>query len=397
MDTDFPVMNPNTFKHRILVLVSGMSPQIVTESLYALRVKGQETFQVNRVVLITTAEGKRSAELSLLKGERHFSRFCADYGIGDIRFDESDIHVITTPQGQPLADIRSPAENELAANFITEQLRELTGDPECALHVSLAGGRKTMGFYMGYALSLFGRPQDRLSHVLVSEGFETHREFFYPTPVSRVIYNRDGRPLDAQAAEVTLAYIPFVRLRDNLPPHLLAEQTTFGEAVRWSNLANNRGNSLKVDLGLGLVWAHGQELRLNKTDLAFLMLFVDDVLNGDAGVLAPPKKKDERQDEELSTGLKTRFLDWLEALSPGGVEHRTAEALEDGLFGNYFDVRLSNIRKELVAVLGARLAQHYLPLRVAERKSKGGRMAGVYRLGVSGGEIEVIGRKMNDD
>ena len=167
--------------------------------------------------------------------------------------------------------------------------------------------------------------------------------------------------------------------------------------MRWSNLANNRGNSLKVDLGLGAVWAHGQELRLNKTDLAFLMLFVDDVLNGDAGVLAPPKKKDERQDEELSTGLKTRFLDWLEALSPGGVEHRTAEALEDGLFGNYFDVRLSNIRKELVAVLGARLAQHYLPLRVAERKSKGGRMAGVYRLGVSGGEIEVIGRKMNDD
>ena len=105
MDNELPEMHPDSFSNRVLVLVSGMSPQIVTESLYALRVKGQETFQVNRVVLITTAEGKRSAELSLLKGERHFSRFCADYGIGDIRFDESDIRVITTPQGQRYAGL----------------------------------------------------------------------------------------------------------------------------------------------------------------------------------------------------------------------------------------------------------------------------------------------------
>jgi len=138
-------------------------------------------------------------------------------------------------------------------------------------------------------------------------------------------------------------------------------------------------------------------LKLNKTDLAFLMLFVDDALNSNEGVLAPPKKKDERQDEELSMGLKDRFLGWLETLSPGGVEDRTADALVHGLFGNYFDVRLSNIRKEMVSVLGTRLAQHYLPLRVAERKSKGGRMAGLYRLGVSGVEIEVMGEENSND
>lgn len=45
---------------------------------------------------------------------------------------------------------------------------------------NLAGGRKSMGFYIGYALSLFGRGQDRMSHILVEEAFETHPEFFYP-------------------------------------------------------------------------------------------------------------------------------------------------------------------------------------------------------------------------
>jgi CRISPR-associated protein (TIGR02584 family) len=41
-----------------------------------------------------------------------------------------------------------------------------TADPQASLHVSIAGERKTMGFYVGYALSLFGRTQGRLSHVL---------------------------------------------------------------------------------------------------------------------------------------------------------------------------------------------------------------------------------------
>jgi CRISPR-associated protein (TIGR02584 family) len=33
----------------------------------------------------------------------------------------------------------------------------------------------------GCALSLFGRPQDRLSHILVTHEFEAHPEFVYPT------------------------------------------------------------------------------------------------------------------------------------------------------------------------------------------------------------------------
>jgi CRISPR-associated protein (TIGR02584 family) len=76
--------------------------------------------------------------------------------------------VIIGPDENPLEDIVTEADNVAVADFITEKVRAVTADPEASLHVSIAGGRKTMGFYLGYALSLFGRPQDRLSHVLVS-------------------------------------------------------------------------------------------------------------------------------------------------------------------------------------------------------------------------------------
>jgi len=86
-----------------------------------------------------------------------------------------------------------------------------------------------MGFYLGYALSLFGRPQDRLSHVLVSSPFKSNPNFFYPAPVERVIFatGPDQRPLDASDATVTQADIPFVRLRDGLQETLLREGASF--------------------------------------------------------------------------------------------------------------------------------------------------------------------------
>jgi CRISPR-associated protein (TIGR02584 family) len=65
--------------------------------------------------------------------------------------------------GEPLVDIRTQANNQAMADGITEWIRSFTADPETAMHVSIAGARKTMGFYAGYALSLYSRSQDRLS------------------------------------------------------------------------------------------------------------------------------------------------------------------------------------------------------------------------------------------
>lgn len=153
---------------KILVSVTGMSPAVITETLYALVT--QKKFIPDEIQVITTIQGKNKVMEALLgiEGGRKESKgaleeFCHDYNIPKIKFDESCIHVIQSERGEDLPDIRSPKENEIAADQINHLIGVLCQDDKNILHVSIAGGRKTMGFFIGYALSLYGREQDSLS------------------------------------------------------------------------------------------------------------------------------------------------------------------------------------------------------------------------------------------
>jgi len=174
-------MQSHEYQRRILLCVTGLSPQIVTETIYALAVARATPFIPTEVHLLTTSDGARLARAALLHPDGgHFHALLNDQPqIGHPRFDEECIHIISDHQ-EKLADIRTPAENAAAADTITALVAQLTEDTDTALHVSIAGGRKTMGFYLGYAFSLFARPQDNLSHVLVSSPFEGHPDFFLP-------------------------------------------------------------------------------------------------------------------------------------------------------------------------------------------------------------------------
>lgn len=221
-----------TYERRILVSVTGMTPQVVTETLYALVTK--EKTVPTEIHLITTANGRNRALRDLLDSQTgQFHAFCRDYNLaGRIRFDDSLIHVIQGKDGAPLTDIRTPEDNTRAADLIVHLIQKFCSDEKACVYVSLAGGRKTMSFFVGYALSLFGRIQDTLSHVLVSEPFENNRDFFYPTQFPRTIFNSLGEPLDASRACVSMADIPFVRLRDGLPESLLVGESGYSDTVR---------------------------------------------------------------------------------------------------------------------------------------------------------------------
>lgn len=223
--------SPATYPRRVLVAVTGMSPQIVTETIYALAVEGSPVFRPTEVILVTTRRGMELAASKLLDArDGWFHRLLSDYGLPLIAFDAERIHVLKDAAGAYLDDIRTPADNTAAADAITQLLCELTRDERSALHVSIAGGRKTMGFYTGYALSVYGRRQDRLSHVLVSPPSYESRGFFYPTRESMIIDTPDG-PIDARDGKVSLAEIPFVRLREGLPDGLLEGEIRYHDAV----------------------------------------------------------------------------------------------------------------------------------------------------------------------
>ena len=216
-------------KRKILVAVTGMSPQIVTETVYALH--AQQNWQPDEIHVLTTQIGYDNITKALLGENGFFGRLCQEYELSAIQFDEQNIHVICDAEGKKLADIRTPEENNLAADMIVNFIRKLCADENTELHVSIAGGRKSMGFYIGYALSLFGRPQDKLSHVLVEEAFEQNREFFYP-PKTKTTLNTDRYGMkDAAQAQVMLAEIPFVRMSYGIP-NLTHDNVNYSSAVQ---------------------------------------------------------------------------------------------------------------------------------------------------------------------
>ncbi len=343
---------PHDYPRRILVAVTGLSPQVVTETLYALAVKSRPPFIPTEIRLITTREGKERAELSLLHPKvGWFQRLCADYELPAIAFGAQNIHVLENCAGQPLCDIRSLEDNTRAADIITGVVRELTRDSDCALHVSIAGGRKTMGFYLGYALSLYGRGQDRLSHVLVSAPYESNPEFYYPSPGSRVIHTQspDRRPLDTRNAEVTLADIPFVRLRDGLNAGLMEGNASFSDAIEQAQ-GILPPVALALEPATRTIQAGGESLAMSPARFAFYWMLADRARLRRPGI--------HWADDEM----EQEFLGYRARLAPrfSGNYERAEEAYAHGLTAENFNPLKAHIKKQLEQQLGRRRAEPYL-------------------------------------
>ncbi len=228
-------MHSSSHPRRILLCAVGLSPQIVTETVFALAKQESPAFVPNEVHIVTTREGANRAALMLLdRGQGHFRLLREAYDLPPIEFTEQHIHVVQDADGKPLEDITDDAGNTACADEMVRLVREFTASPDSALHVSIAGGRKTMGYLLGYALTLFGREQDRLSHVLVSSPFESHPEFFFPTPTPQVLMvGQERKPVDASQARVQLVQIPYVSLRSGLA-NLMVDGSTasFGDTIR---------------------------------------------------------------------------------------------------------------------------------------------------------------------
>lgn len=213
-------MNKKTYRE-ILIFVTGTTPQIVTETLYCLTQVAQPPVLPDEIHIITTSSGKEKIEAELLdKG--HLAAFSKEFSLSSIPLTRESIHLVQDEADSPLEDIREVSHNESLGDFIANFVRERADDPGVRLHCSLAGGRKTMSFYLGSALQLFGRPWDKLYHVLVSPEFESHPEFYYKPRKNRVLELKDSsgkmiKKLHTKDAQISLAELPFVRLRDKIP------------------------------------------------------------------------------------------------------------------------------------------------------------------------------------
>lgn len=273
---------PEAFSRRVLLCVTGLSPQVVTETLYALA-RQEPAFIPTEVHVITTSTGADMITRKLIaRPDGKFHQLCREHIAGHrIRFDNACIHVIKS-KGRALSDILTVDDNLAVADTTARVVLEFTSDPHCALHASIAGGRKTMGYYLGYTVSLLGRRQDALSHVLISPPqLESHSEFYFPlrTPVPLEVRSRPDQPagtpstfIDPADAEVRLARILFAPLNVDTRDAMLQKDFSQQALVE-------RTMSRFVELPMALypsrciVAINGIEVKLTANQMAWLMYF----------------------------------------------------------------------------------------------------------------------------
>lgn len=378
---------------RIFLAVTGVSPQIVTESLYALATDETQPFIPDEIHIVTTGTGRRHIMESLIE-RGHFAALLRDYpALGRPQFGAENIHVIQTTEGQELDDICTPQENSSAADSITALICRLTSDPRTSLHVSISGGRKTMGFYVGYAFSLFARRQDALSHVLVSPAeFESCPDFFYPPAQPREITIRSGKSINTASARITLAHIPIVRLREGVPQRLLSGHASYSATVAAIQQSFEEPH-LAINLRDKSATCGSHPLTLRPITLAWLAWWAHLAKRGAA----------QQSWRELADipALRDTFLDIYERILKGSAK-RVSDAAQETLDKTrarlmsdskdthhadcraFFQENNAKLAKQLRAQLGP-AAHHYL------LQSSGKRPHTRHALSLAAAQIDIIG------
>lgn len=343
----------------ILFLVTGMTPQIITETLYALAVdpENSDRWLPSEIHVLTTVKGKIQIR-SRLFNDGIFEQFLKDFHLSNIKFDDSTVHVISH-DGEELEDLKTLDDNELAANETCRLIKLFTEDTNSTLHVSIAGGRKTMGFYAGYALSLYGRAQDSMSHVLVSEEFEFAEGFYYPTPYEHYVakYKSQER-LNAQNAKVFLADIPFVRLRNTLPSThpLNMNNYQFSDVIEQLNQVN-QALSLEINVTHRYIQINGSiKAELPPREMALLMWFADYKINGKPGLKAPTgshKGEISPAEQDYICELTEEYLIQYDELKDSDTNIVVTK--------DFFESTKSKLKKHLERQLGNELTARIMP------------------------------------
>ena len=94
----------------ILVAVVGLTPQIITETVYYLTQIHRPPVAFTGIHVLTTHMGKTKLLTQLLaSGSGHFHTFCAEYGLDSTTID-FEVHVLKDEVGVPLEDIHSGCE-----------------------------------------------------------------------------------------------------------------------------------------------------------------------------------------------------------------------------------------------------------------------------------------------
>lgn len=264
------------------VLIAGMgtSPAVLTNAVWALA-HGDKSVVPDEIVVLITKNGK-----TLLKKELFDDGVWADMlkslareGIdidGKLLFGETSIRSIPDARGNEIDDLRTGDDNLRAADFMLGELRKYTEDNGTELHVSIAGGRKTMSALLFSCMSLLGREQDKVYHVLLPPALEggVTPTFYYPKHGATYTARFSGKKYKAKDLQCELFEVPFVRMRGwyqekfkSIPPSyrtLISKvQTVAPPAVAYPDI--------EIDAWNGWVTINGRQVPMSRPCFAALV------------------------------------------------------------------------------------------------------------------------------
>ncbi|MDD2856897.1 MAG: CRISPR-associated ring nuclease Csm6, partial [Desulfuromonadaceae bacterium] len=261
---------------RILLAVSGLNPQVITETFYALHQQGRTPDSIR---ILTTREGKAAIHANLLSPDNgYYYKLLSDYGISPdtVQFSSRHLHAATDQFGTEYDDIAGEEENEHFLSLCMTQAFECTKEPDTEVYFSIAGGRKTMGACLAIAAQCYARPQDRIFHVLLTPEFESCRDFYYPPPVSLPLILKDrrtGTPYtkETRYAEITLVPLPFFSIRDRLTDSHLKQPES--PASLMLSLVRENSEELLIDVKQRKIIWKGREMDMMPARMALYAMF----------------------------------------------------------------------------------------------------------------------------
>lgn len=226
-------------RETVLVTTIGTSPSVLTSTIWALA--HHEQTLPHRIKVLTTRLGRERLVQQVFTpspefgGSTAWESLCKNLEAdgfdltGRLEFAPSPaflrVFTATSPGGRmprELDDITSQAENEQVADTMLETLRGVMND-DTRIVASIAGGRKTVSALFYACVSLIGRTDDRIIHVVVNEPFDRSDlkpPFFFPTQKCARLVGQDGRAALARDAKVSVIEVPFVPLANLFPREL---------------------------------------------------------------------------------------------------------------------------------------------------------------------------------
>ncbi len=276
-------------KKQVLIVVLGTSPAILTETVWALAVN--EGIVPDEIEIWTTKTGKDVFEKAVLTKDAKTEKTVWDSLLDDLTtkrninitdklaLEDDSWKIFANTKKQHLEDLLTTEDNLATADKMLAELRKYD-EPSTQILLSIAGGRKTMGALALQCMSLVGREEDKVYHVLVNPPFDTGLTppFFFPEKKGKKWQSRETRDkttVTDKEAKINLFSVPYIRVRP------LYEEKLKEKAVGFRYLCDRvqariyREPEVVVDMSLtasgGVISVDGVEIRLN-TSMVLLWL-----------------------------------------------------------------------------------------------------------------------------